>query len=43
MRGIAGKEGGKWCDCTRWYEYNPKDDKGEGTMNILNKTGEAIT
>jgi hypothetical protein len=39
-RDIAGKEGEKRCDRTRWY--NPKDGKKEGTMNILNKTREAI-
>jgi hypothetical protein len=39
-RGVTGKEGGKWSDCTRWY--NPKDGKREGIMNILNKTREAI-
>ena len=39
-RGVAGKEGGKWCDHTRWY--NPKDSKREGIMNILNKTRETI-
>jgi hypothetical protein len=40
-RGVAGKEGRKWYDRTRWY--NPKDGKREGTMNILNKTGETTT
>jgi len=39
-RGVAGKEGEKWCDRTRLY--NPKDGKREGIMNILNKTKEAI-
>jgi hypothetical protein len=39
-RGVAGKEGGKWCDRTRLY--TPKDGKREGIMNILNKTIQAI-
>ena len=38
--GVAGKEGGKWCDRTRWY--NPKDSKREDIINMLNKTRGAI-